>query len=539
MQWPVRSQGATSWWPIYIRGLAVLFGVSVLILGVHSEPVSPIAVLLLALLLPAGLLSVLDPGRANALPLANATGTLLELLIVSFLVQETGGITSFFYFFYVPVLIWGTVGRGLAAGVVAGWVAAFGYTTAVSMGAAPSAAVLPRAGLLLLVGLMVGLLEQRRVEVTASALRGAEELNRRANVAAEIHATLSEMAPETLPERAHRLLQRAMHLSGAEVGLVMMLDLEGRPVVEASVDANGAERPEGEVLPAAPVFEGMIASGVIQSVVDAAADARWVSVFGKDAAGTAMLFPLRTEGRAFGALYVARHGIRLFADAEMDAVRALAEIASVSLRDAQIHSQAREFLLSTVNTLTAALEAKDPYTRGHSQRVATNAVAIASEIGLAAEEVERIRWASLLHDIGKIGTPEAILRKRGPLTEEERAVMNMHPERGATILGEMAPFRPLVDYVRFHQEAYDGSGYPQGLAAEAIPLGARIIRIADTFDALISDRPYRRGRTVQEAITEMRAMAGSALDPALADVFLRILQVKPPFEVQLRLWRER
>jgi putative nucleotidyltransferase with HDIG domain len=334
-------------------------------------------------------------------------------------------------------------------------------------------------------------------------------------------------------------LQRAMHLSSAEVGLVVMLDLEGRPVVEASVDANGAERPEGEVLPAPPVFEGMIASGVIQSVVDAAADARWVSVFGKDAAGTAVLFPLRTEGRAFGALYVARHGIRLFADAELDAVRALAEIASVSLRDAQIHTQAREFLLSTVNTLTAALEAKDPYTRGHSQRVATNAVAIASEIGLEAEEVERIRWASLLHDIGKIGTPEAILRKRGPLTEEERAVMNMHPERGATILGEMVPFRPLVDYVRFHQEAYDGSGYPQGLAAEAIPLGARIIRIADTFDALISDRPYRRGRTVQEAITEMRTMAGSALDPALADVFLRVLQVKPPFEVQLRLWRER
>jgi HD-GYP domain-containing protein (c-di-GMP phosphodiesterase class II) len=166
-------------------------------------------------------------------------------------------------------------------------------------------------------------------------------------------------------------------------------------------------------------------------------------------------------------------------------------------------------------------------------------VAIATEIGLGAEEVERIQWASLLHDIGKIGTPEAILRKRGPLTEEERAVMNLHPERGAAILGQMSPFRALVEYVRFHQEAYDGTGYPQGLTGEAIPLGARIIRIADTFDALISDRPYRRGRTVAEAVGELQTMAGKALDPRLVDVFLRILQVKPPFEVQLRLWRER
>jgi putative nucleotidyltransferase with HDIG domain len=171
--------------------------------------------------------------------------------------------------------------------------------------------------------------------------------------------------------------------------------------------------------------------------------------------------------------------------------------------------------------------------------VASNAVAIATELGLSSEEVERIRWASLLHDIGKIATPEAILRKPGPLTSEERSVVSRHPERGAGILREMAPFRPLADYVHYHQEAYDGTGYPEGLAGEAIPLGARIVRVADTFDAMISYRPYRRRRTVDEAMSELPGMAGAALDPTLVEVFLRVLKEKPPFDVQLQMWRER
>jgi HD-GYP domain-containing protein (c-di-GMP phosphodiesterase class II) len=101
------------------------------------------------------------------------------------------------------------------------------------------------------------------------------------------------------------------------------------------------------------------------------------------------------------------------------------------------------------------------------------------------------------------------------------------------------PFRSLVEYVRYHQEAYDGSGYPEGLVGDAIPLGARIIRVADTFDAIISDRPYRRGRSIDEAVTELRNMAGGAMDPTLVEVFLRVLKQKPPFELQLRMWRER
>jgi putative nucleotidyltransferase with HDIG domain len=534
------------WWHLSVRGLTVLFGIAVLVIGGPGGAdglSSPAVLVLLALLVPAGLLTVLAQHRAPAPHIASATSTALELLIVSFIVHETGGVHSFFYFFYVPVLIWGTAGRGLVEGLIGGFGAAVGFAVAArlegSAAAVSLAVIAPRAALLLLAGFLVGIIEQRRGEAEASAIHGAAALTRALGVADEIRAALIDMAPLDLPRRARALLERAVRLADAHHGIVVVADVEDRPIVQASLGTPTGERPRGEVLPRIGVLDTVIRSGLQQTVVDARADARWVSVFGGDATGPAVLLPFRADGETFGALYLARRELRLLTDADLDAVRGLVEMASVLLRDAQRQSQAYEMQVSTVNMLTAALEAKDPYTRGHSQRVATNAVAIAGELGLSGTEVERIRWASLLHDIGKIATPESILRKPGALTEEERAVMNLHPERGANILREMAPFRPLVDYVHYHQEAWDGSGYPQGFSRDATPLGARIIHVADTFDALISDRPYRRGRRVQEAMAELQRMAGTVLDPTLVEVFLRILRDKPPFEVQLRLLRER
>jgi putative nucleotidyltransferase with HDIG domain len=532
---------SSEWWPLYVRGLVVLFGLSVLALGEPQSTSGPATgvTALLVLLFATGLLSVLAQDRLEGPHAASLAGTGLELAIVSFIVYETGGLGSFFFFFYVPVLIWGTAGRGLVTGVMGGWIAAAGYLVAVGLRAETPAAALPRAALLLLAGFLIGLIEQRRVEAEKTALEGARALQRQAYVAAEIRAALMDMAPLDLPRRARSVLERCVRLAGADYGMALVLDVEGRPVVEAVINLPAGERPRGEVLQRTAVLDAVLRSGLPQSVVEAGRDAGWVSVFGGDAKGTAALIPCRVEGMSRGAVLVARWDVHLFSDEELGAVTALVEMASVLLEDARMQAQAHDFHLSTVNALTAALEAKDPYTRGHSQRVASSAVAIAVDMGLTPEEVERVRWASLLHDIGKIATPEQILHKRGPLSDEERAIMNAHPDRGANILAEMAPFRPLVDFVRYHQEAYDGSGYPEGLSGSAIPLGARIIRVADTFDALISDRPYRRGRSIQEAVTQLNGMAGTALDPMIVEVFARVLRQKPPFEVQLRMWRER
>ncbi len=207
-------------------------------------------------------------------------------------------------------------------------------------------------------------------------------------------------------------------------------------------------------------------------------------------------------------------------------------------KEARIQEELRTLLRSSVKVLTAALEAKDPETMTHCHRVANTAVAIAMELELPPQEVERIRLASLVHDIGKLAVPETILRKPAPLTPEEWEILKRHPARGASMLQEAKSFSHLVDLVLYHQESYDGTGYPDGLAGREIPMGARIIRVADTFDALTSDRPYRPRKTLEEAKAELRRMTGSTLDPEVVESLLRLLATMSPIDMQITMWRE-
>ena len=172
--------------------------------------------------------------------------------------------------------------------------------------------------------------------------------------------------------------------------------------------------------------------------------------------------------------------------------------------------------------LANAIEAKDPYTRGHSERVGAWSRRIAARMGLPPADVETIGQAGLLHDIGKIGVPEPILRKRGALDESEWLVMRRHPVTGAQIV---APFEHLAGaavVIRHHHERRDGSGYPDGLAGETIPIGARIVAVADVFDALTSDRPYRAALPREVALEHLVSEAGSRLDPQVVAVALQI-----------------
>lgn len=180
-----------------------------------------------------------------------------------------------------------------------------------------------------------------------------------------------------------------------------------------------------------------------------------------------------------------------------------------------------ESFCQTLEVLARALEARDPYTQGHTKRTAGYADAIALEMGLDGGARTLVTRAALLHDLGKIGTPDAVLRKEGSLTPAERGEINRHPADGARILGGVGFLKEAADLVRHHHENYDGSGYPDGLAGSAIPLGARILAAADTLDAMTTDRPYRKGLSFAEAGEELERKAGRQFDPAVIEAFKR------------------
>lgn len=196
---------------------------------------------------------------------------------------------------------------------------------------------------------------------------------------------------------------------------------------------------------------------------------------------------------------------------------------------------AEDLMLETITSLAGALDAKDKYTRGHSQAVANYAVALAHALQLKPEEVEHVRLAAFLHDIGKIGIPEAILCKKGPLNEKEWEIMKQHPIIGAQqILAPVTSLHPVIPAVMHHHENWDGSGHPSGLKGEGIPLGARIVSIVDAFHALTSDRSYRKALPVTEARTILEAGSGTKWDPHLVEVFIRILSIASPRTQQTR-----
>jgi len=174
----------------------------------------------------------------------------------------------------------------------------------------------------------------------------------------------------------------------------------------------------------------------------------------------------------------------------------------------------------SIDAMIKALEAKDFYTRGHSQRVTLYSMAIAAELGMKGQELEDLHRASVLHDLGKIGVREAVLNKPGRLTEEEFGEIVRHPETAVRILEPIPFFRPLLPAILHHHERFDGKGYPSRLAGRSIPLASRIMAIADTFDAMTSTRAYRKALPVADAIAEIRRCSGTQFDPDIVPAFL-------------------
>ncbi|MGA8850071.1 MAG: diguanylate cyclase [Dehalococcoidia bacterium] len=189
--------------------------------------------------------------------------------------------------------------------------------------------------------------------------------------------------------------------------------------------------------------------------------------------------------------------------------------------------------LSAVYALASTVEARDPYTYGHSKKVNTYAVALAQAIGLSPDEVSMLNTAALLHDIGKIGIPDKVLGKKGELNGEDWEAIKAHPRLGANIVGNIPNLVPCVSSILHHHERWDGGGYPEGLKGEKIPLEARILAIADSFEAMTSARPYRPALSLEEVVKELRQGVGSQFDPKLVEVFIGIIEAGLPERVKI------
>ncbi len=239
---------------------------------------------------------------------------------------------------------------------------------------------------------------------------------------------------------------------------------------------------------------------------------------------SSMSVPLIGKNKVFGVLNVSKFTVPSFTTSDLQVALILSSQVVTAMENARLYENLRENYLRTVQALVAAVEAKDPYTRWHSTNVAKYAVAIARDMGFSPSQLEEIHIASILHDVGKIGISERIISKPDRLSREEFDIMKDHPAHGIRILDPIGFVSPIISAIFQHHERYDGKGYPQGLSGEGITLPARIITVADTIDAMLSERPYRGTISSEEVIQELERESGGQFDPKVTESAKRLIE---------------
>ncbi len=353
--------------------------------------------------------------------------------------------------------------------------------------------------------------------------KGREHLSTLFEVSQALNSTLD------LDEILNRTIDMVIEATRGERGFLMLYENQAG-TQEPTLDFKVARNMDRQTI-AGPSFE--ISRSIVTHVAttgkpilttDARADPR----FGDQASvisyglRSILCVPLSVKDRVTGVIYVdSRVKIGLFSLRDLDFLTAFANQAAMAIENARLYQAVSSGYLDTIKALAAAIDARDPRTFGHSDRITRYVMRMAEALHLSEEERTALRYAAILHDIGKIGVADAILSKPGELTPEERDVMSSHPVIGTLIIDGIEFLKNVRPLIRHHHERWDGQGYPDGLAGQEIPLGARILNIADAYDAMVSGRPYRQPMREAEAITELRAGRGTQFDPLLVDIFIR------------------
>jgi HD-GYP domain-containing protein (c-di-GMP phosphodiesterase class II) len=239
----------------------------------------------------------------------------------------------------------------------------------------------------------------------------------------------------------------------------------------------------------------------------------------------ALLVAIQEGKKSYGWIGVVSFQVnQIFRRSELRLLISVAEQVAVAISNTDLYNDLEQFAVNMIESLVQVIETKDTYTRGHSERVNMFSMLLAERMALGEEQQTHLQWASKLHDIGKVGIAETILNKPSSLTGAEYDQIKTHPTKGYAILTPLAPLAGALSGIWHHHERYDGTGYPDGLKGENIPLLARIIAVSDTFDAISSDRAYRSGRSGREAMEVLESVAGTQLDPLIVGIFIEIMK---------------
>lgn len=322
-------------------------------------------------------------------------------------------------------------------------------------------------------------------------------------------------------------LEKAEQLCQAETSSIWELDDERQELFFRVVrGAVAVEIRNRRVAVGSGIVGAVAASGLPEVVNDVTADARWG---GDEASGfttrALLAVPLVARGAVVGVLQLLNpRGRAAFTEDDLRRMELFAGSLANAIENARLYDLQKRQFFDTVTALAEAVAKRDPYTGGHVGRVVAYVMLLAKELGLDGEDLEQLRLAAILHDIGKIAMPDSILRKPAPLEGEEVEIMQRHPLDGAEIVGRVRELRPLLAGVRHHHERLDGQGYPDGLSGDEIPRMARIIAVADTYDAITTDRPYRKGLSVEQAAAEIFDGSGSQYCPLVVEAFRRLFE---------------
>ena len=346
------------------------------------------------------------------------------------------------------------------------------------------------------------------------------------------HETLLEIGVELastldLARVLQLALQKAEELCHAESSSIWELDDEKKELFFRVVRGRAAGEIQSLRVPLGRGIVGSVArSGKAEIVNEVVQDPRWSG--DRDPHFTTrniLTVPLIARGEVIGVLQLLnRSGGEGFTHDDLRRMQLFAGILAAAVQNARLYSDQKRTFLEMVTALSEAIERRDPYTGGHVRRVVTYSVLLGQEMGLPLEQLEELRLAAILHDIGKIAVPDQILRKPDRLDAEEVRVMERHTVDGAEMVGRIRSLRHLVPGIRNHHERLDGRGYPDRLVGDDLALIPRIIGVADTFDAMTTDRPYRRALTPAAAAAEIARLAGAQFCPVVAAAFARLYE---------------